>query len=264
MPDEPQQTVTVPHPAYVQAPPGVAVSTPAAPAAAPIPTPQPAPAVAAPAAGTVTISVSQLEALVASQARIAQLEAENRQREKDAREKEITLMAEKGQAVEAVKSLRETKDAELKLSNDARIALADRTKRHVLDGTLAQVLASKDLLPAAIPQLTKLWRGEFQVNEEGDSFAVRTPTFQTVDQFVTAELAKEENAHFLKARNPGGGSGAATSGVQGSPTGMAEQPQDFKTYGDFLLDKVQKEQKAKGLDPNTNLSLPVGVGMKVG
>jgi hypothetical protein len=263
MPDEPQQTVTVPHPAYVMPPAGVPVTTgqpPAMPAMAVAAPPPPAPQVAA----TVTIPVSQLEVLVASQARIAQLEADQRQRETAAREKEIQLMTEKGQAVEAVKTLRETKDAELKVVSDARTALSDRAKRYALDGELARVLASKPLLEDGIGQLTKLWRGEFQVADEGESFAVRTPTFQTVDQFVTAELAKPEYAKFLRAKNPAGGTGVAAAGVQGAPEGAPGPPQDFKNYGEYLMHQTLEQQKQKGLDARTNLTLPLGVRPKVG
>jgi hypothetical protein len=265
MPEELQQTVTVPHPAYVTPPVGVPVTTPPAQvppqAAAPPPVPTAYPP---PPPSTVTIPMSQLEALVATQARIAQLEAEQRQRETAAREKEIQLMTEKGQAVEAVKTLRETKDAELKAANDAKTQLADRAKRYALEGELSRVLANKPLHEHAAAQLSRLWRGEFQVAEEGESFSVRTPTFQTVDQFVTAELAKPEFAHFLRAQNPAGGTGVAQTGVQGAPTGAAEQPKDYKNYGEYLMDQTIQAQKAKGMDPRTNLTLPMGIHPKAG
>jgi len=267
MADEPVQTVTVPHPAYVTPPPGVAVTTappvaavPPVAAAPPVPVAYPPPPVAA----MVSIPMSQLEVFAANQARIAQLEAENRQREQAAREKEIQLLTEKGQAVEAVKTLRETKDAELKAISDSKLQLSDRAKRYALEGELSRVLASKPLHEHGVAQLAQLWRGEFQVAEEGESFQVRTPTFQTVDQFVTAELAKPQYAHFLRAVNPGGGSGAAGSGVQGAPTGAPEPVKDYKNYGDYLLDKGVAERQAKGTDPRTNLTLPFGTRAKTG
>jgi hypothetical protein len=264
MPEEPQPTVTVPHPAYVTPPAGVAVTTPPAqappPAAAPVLAAAPAP----PPAATVTIPMSQLEALVATQGRIAQLEAEQRQREQAAREKEIQLLTEKGQAVEAVKSLREQKDAELKAISDAKLQLADRAKRYALEGELSRVLAAKPLHEHAAGQLTQLWRGAFQVAEEGESFTVRTPTFQTVEQFVTGELAKPEFAHFLRAQNPGGGTGAAQTGVQGAPLGVPEPAKEYKNYGEYLKDQIIEKQKATGMDPRTNLTLPMGVHPKAG
>lgn len=265
MPEEPQPTVTVPHPAYVTPPAGVPVTT--SPPAAAIPAtltvaapPPPAP----PPAATVTIPMSQLEALVATQSRIAQLEADQRQREQAAREKEIQLLTEKGQAVEAVKSLREQKDAELKAVNDAKLQLSDRAKRYALDGELSRVLGSKPLHEHAAAQLTQLWRGAFQVAEEGETFQVRTPTFQSVEQFVSGELAKPEFAHFLRAQNPGGGTGAAQTGVQGAPTGVPEPAKDYKNYGEYIIDQTIQAQKAKGTDPRTNLGLVMGVHPKAG
>jgi hypothetical protein len=122
---------------------------------------------------------------------------------------------------------------------------------------LARVLASKPLLPSAAAQLTKLWRGEFQVTEEGETFTVRTPTFQSVDQFITAELAKPDYAHFLRAQNPGGGTGGTAGGSQAAPPGEPEAAKDYATLGDYLMDLTKARQAAQGTNPMTNLRLAV-------
>ena len=42
---------------------------------------------------------------------------------------------------------------------------------------------------------------------QADSFAVRTPTFQSVSDFVAAQLAQPHYAHFIRSTNQGGTAG---------------------------------------------------------
>ena len=105
--------------------------------------PAPAPAAAAPVPvalppSNASISPEQLQTFLGMSTRIAELEAQNRQRETAATEERIRLQTEKGQAVEAVQTLRTTKDAELKTERDLHIGLEDSAKRFALDGNLSR------------------------------------------------------------------------------------------------------------------------------
>ena len=70
--------------------------------------------------------------------------------------------------------------------------------------------------PAAPSGSRGFWRNQFVVEPAGDSFNVRTPAFQSVGDFVQAQLAKPEYAHFVRASNPGGGTATPATGGGGS------------------------------------------------
>jgi hypothetical protein len=201
------------------------------------------------------------------QTRIATLEAERASRETAATEERIRLQTEKGQAVEAVRTLRDQKDAELATERTARSAIEERAKRYALDGTLSRVLASQPLVPYGAEQLLAQWRSQFVVEAAGDSFTVRTPTFQSVEDFVAAELAKPNYAHFIKAKNPDGGVGGATGGGNPAPTGggnTAPQAVPKTLQEAILMDHQAKVKAMTSEDPRFNTRLPMGFTVKAG
>jgi hypothetical protein len=223
------------------------------------PTPTPTPVVVTPP--MVSIPLDQLQAFTGLQARLAQMDAENRQRETAANEERIRILTEKNDAITAVKTLRDAKDAELKTANDARVGIEDRAKRYALDGELARVLASQPIVPGSAAQLMSLFRAEFQVHAEGDSFTVRTPTFQSVEQFVKEKLAHVDYAHFVRATNPAGGTAGTTGGDRAAPTGDAAKVEAPKNYGEAIILHMKEQQKAAGADPRLNLRLPMGLSV---
>src|SRR5262245_33577947 len=91
--------------------------------AAPRPTPSAPPP--PPQAHTVSISLDQLKSFTALQTRVATMEADHRQREAAAVEERLKLQTAKGEAENAVKTLREQKDAELARERDARTGVED-------------------------------------------------------------------------------------------------------------------------------------------
>jgi hypothetical protein len=56
----------------------------------------------------------------------------------------------------------------------------------------------------------------------------------------------------------------AAAGVQGAPPGAAVPPKEYKNLGEFLMDQTIEAQKTKGMDPRTNLNLPLGIHPKAG
>lgn len=138
----------------------------------------------------------------------------------------------------------------------------DRAKRYAADAEISRVLASHPLVPGGAEQLTRLWRSEFAVEPQGDSFSVRTPTFQSVGDFAAAMLAKPEYAHFVRASNPSGGTGGASPASQSGPTSPAqtapvEQP---KTLSDAIILTMQELGKnSPSLTPNLNMGSPMGL-----
>ncbi len=116
-------------------------------------------------------------------------------------------MAQKGEVEEALRILREQSEQQVQAERARFTQVEERAKRYALDGELSRALAACNLVPGGAEQLTQLWRNQFLVDAQGDSFAVRTPTFQSVGDFVHQQLARPEYAHFVRAQNPGGGTG---------------------------------------------------------
>jgi len=226
-----------------------APSTPATPAAAQVAAPPAAPTPAIPAQPqTVTIPLEQLQAFTSIQTRLAQLETEQRAKEAAAQQETAAILVKKGEVESALRLLREQSDQAIASERTQRATIEDRAKRYALDGEVSRVLASQQLVPGGAEQLTKLWRSEFTVEPQGDSFAVRTPTFQSVADFVTAQLARPEYAHFVRAQNPGGGTGAVNPAGQTAPTQAANAaaPPEIKTLSDAVIFAMKQRDGAKG------------------
>ena len=122
-------------------------------------------------------------------------------------------------------------------------------------------LASQPLVPGGAEQLTQLWRNQFVVEPQGDSFTVRTPTFQSVGDFVQAQLARPEYAHFIRASNPGGGTAGTTGAHQAAPTSPATPaaPVQPKNFGEAIILQMQESQKNQPTDPRLNPAVPMGL-----
>jgi hypothetical protein len=210
---------------------------------------------------TITIPLDQLNAFTAMQTRLAKMEADQAQRDQAAKEAEVRLMAEKGKVEEALRLQREEADQRLNTERLTRTQLEERAKRYALDGELSRVLAGQPLVEGGADQLTELWRNKFTVEAQGDSFAVRTPGYQTVQEFVTGQLSDKRYSHFLRAQNPQGGTaGGMTSGSLAQPTNPAnpaEAPK-FRNFGEAIVAQVQASRQQL-VDPSLDPRLPFGL-----
>jgi hypothetical protein len=229
-------------------------STPATPAASVVASAPPA------QPQTVTIPLEQLQTFTSIQARLAQVEAEQRTRDDAARVEQVKLLAQKGEIENALRIQREQAEQQLNAERAQRGAIEERAKRYALDGELSRVLASQPLVPGGAEQLTQLWRGQFTVEAQADSFAVRTPTFQSVSDFVAAQLAQPHYAHFIRSTNQGGTAGT-TGAHQADPTPPAHPaaPPQPKTLGEAVILHMQSIKGNTNTDPRLDLSSPMGL-----
>ena len=129
----------------------------------------------------------------------------------------------------------------------------ERAKRYALDGQLTAALAAQPLVTGGAEQLTQLWRSQFIVEPQGDTFNVRTQDFQPVGSWIAAQLGRPEYAHFLRAANPGGGTAGAL-GVQSAPTApgaanaaTAEAPRNM---GDAIARQMAGIAKTQAQNPH--------------
>jgi hypothetical protein len=229
----------------------------------PVTTPVPVavvPPVAAAAPSTVTIPLDQLQAFTAMQARLATIEAEGRQREAQVEADKATAMIKRGEIESALALMKKQSDDQLAAERGKLAATEERAKRYALDGELARVLANQPLIPHAALHLTKLWRSEFNVVPAGDSFNVQTPTLQSVEAFVVAQLATPEYSAFVRAQNPGGGTGAVAVAGQTTPTPNAQTgaPPEIKTLSDAVIYHMKNMKTGTG-DGRTDPSVSFGL-----
>jgi hypothetical protein len=249
MPDETPNTNTPATPA--------AATVVAVPATASNPTPT-----APPMPQTVTIPLEQLQTFTSVQARLAQMELDQRTRDDKATADRVTLMAQKGEIEKAMQIQREEAQKQLDAERVSHAATNDRAKKYALDGEVSRVLASQPLVPGGAEQLTQLWRSQFVVEPAGEGFAVRTPTFQSVGDFVTAQLARPEYAHFIRASNPSGGTaGGGGGGSLAAPTSPANpaavaQP---KNFGEAIVLQMAEIQKKNNPDNRLDPSQAMGI-----
>jgi hypothetical protein len=213
---------------------------------------------------TVTIPLEQLQTFTSVQARLARMEADQRSRDEAARAEQLKLMAAKGEIENALRIQREEAQKALDAERSSRAAVEERAKRYALDGEVSRVLSSQPLVPGGAEQLTQLWRNQFVVEPQGDSFAVRTPTFQSVSDYVAAQLGRPEYAHFIRASNPSGGTAGTTGAHQAAPTSPANPaaPMQPKNFGEAIILQMQETQKNQPSDPRLNPAAPMGLNSR--
>ncbi len=216
----------------------------------------PSPAAAPPQ--TVTIPLDQLQAFTNIQARLAEMEAAQRAQQEAAQQEQARVLAQKGQAEEALRMLREQSEQALSTERQRFSLIEDRAKRYALDIEVSRALGAYNLVQGGSEQLAHLWRSQFVVEAQGESFSVRTPTYQSVGEFVSQQLARPEYAHFLRAATQGGtATGQTTQAAQTPPASPAAAPQP-RNMGEAVILHMQGAQKAQG-DARTNMGLALGL-----
>jgi hypothetical protein len=207
---------------------------------------------------TVTIPLEQLQTFTSIQARLAEMEAAQRTQQEAAQQEQARILAQKGEVEHALRMLREQSEQTLGAERQRLVQVEDRAKRYALDGEISRALSSHNLVQGGAEQLSQLWRSQFLVDTQGDSFAVRTPTFQSVGEFVSQQLARPEYAHFVRASTQGGtATGQTIQAAQTPPASPTSAPQP-RNMGEAVILHMQGLQKTQG-DARANLSLPMGL-----
>lgn len=207
---------------------------------------------------TVTIPLEQLQTFTSIQARLAEMESAQRTQQEAAQQEQARILAQKGEVENALRMLREQSEQTLGAERQRLVQVEDRAKRYALDGEISRALSAHNLVQGGAEQLSQLWRSQFLVDTQGDSFAVRTPTFQSVGEFVSQQLSRPEYAHFVRASTQGGtATGQTIQAAQTPPAGPTPMPQP-RNMGEAVILHMQGLQKIQG-DARANLSLPMGL-----
>ncbi len=234
------------------------------PSGAPPPVAPTAPAAAAPPGSTppavIPLTNEQFQEFVNDRARLRQMELDQQARQRAADQAEVDHKMKLGQAEAALQLAREQAQKEADDLKIRHTQTESRAKRYALEGELARALGSQPLVPGGAEQLTQLWRDQFSVQVEGDTFAVRTASMQSVGTFVAERLALPEYAHFVRANNPGGGAGTNQSAAQTVPTPAQNQMPESDAnlnMGQAAI-KFAMENKAKQGDPRLDANAGFG------
>jgi hypothetical protein len=208
----------------------------------------------------IRLTAEQWAAYTSTQSRIAELEEIERRRAADAQAAEVKALQAKGQIEQAFSLQREQARFEIETERKKLKATEDRAKRYALDGELARALAEQPLVTGGADQLAQLWRSQFSVEAQGDTFAVRTPDFQPVGAWIAAQLSRPEYAHFLRAQNPSGGTAGGPLGSQGAPTPKANPAivDGPKNLSEAVLLTMAAAEKSKA-DPRLTPALGFGL-----
>ena len=97
---------------------------------------------------TVTIPLEQIQAFTSMQARLAQLEIEQRSRDQAAQQEQARVMAEKGQVENALRMLRDQSEQQVQAERARLVQVEDRAKRYALDGELSRAWPRATWSPA--------------------------------------------------------------------------------------------------------------------
>jgi hypothetical protein len=198
------------------------------------------------------------------QARLAQIEETHQMEAAEAQRRESEALAKKGELESALQQLRKQSEDAVQAEKVKLSQIEERAKRYALDGELSRTLAAQPLVPHAAEQLGALWRSQFTVDAQGDSFTVRTPTFQSVGDYVNQQLARPEYAHFVRPGTQGGTAGGQ-GGHQVPPTTPAHPaaPPQPKNMGEAVILHMQGLKQAEG-DPRLDPALGFGLRRAAG
>jgi hypothetical protein len=196
-----------------------------APSPTPAPTPTPAPP---PSAPVIPITVEQHQAFLASQQRLAQIEADNRRLADEAQQRAAAEAQSREQFQAAAQQLQARIDAaeEARRNTERNWLTAER------DRELASALAGLPLLEGDAPnQFRRLIADDFEarLSTDGRVSVVERATGRPVADVVRERGQSPAYAHFMRARGQGG-TGAAEA--RPPATGSTEAP---ATLGQALL-----------------------------
>lgn len=205
--------------------------------------------------------------------RLAQHDAELAKERAAAKEREFKTLTEKGEIEKAMQLYRHESDErlnaekraaqerveaekrasqQLKETSDRTIADRDnmlrateaRARKFALDGELGRAMASHNLMDGAAAKIVKDIKDEFVVEPNGETFTVRTSTGQNAADFLTSYL--QANSYFVKAQNPGGGTGGVQPSQQSPPSGPANPAGELTPQQKFSQAIVANPNMSEG------------------
>jgi hypothetical protein len=239
----PAATVTTPPAA--ETPVAAAPETPVAVAA---PAPTPAPASADP--NVIPVPKSMYDEFMGYKATVAKLETERLAAESKAKEEVLKAQIKDGQIQEVLNGLKKQTEETAAAEAARRAVIEKRAEKYALDSQLSAALASQNLVTNGAAQLRALWEKEFVVEAAGDTYAVRTPQLQSVNDFVATKLATPEYSHFVRATTQGGvGVNPAASQSVPTPAAHSAPQPEPQTFGDAIVQLSQQQKAMASVNP---------------
>lgn len=253
------------HPAAVQPAPATATAptinynfpAPSTPPAAPVPTaPPPMPG----SDQTVTIPLSQLQAFTSIQARLAEMEASDRAQREAAQRAQAEAQMRQGQLEDGLRMLREQSEQQLADERQRVVEVQRQAQTYAIDMEVARAMVGHTFASdRARRAFESEIRAELVAEANGNTFVVRTPTFQSAADLVASRLANPEYAFLLAPRGAGGTANGQPS--QALPTPPATPPAAAPApanMGEAVIAYMNSMKAASG-DARYNPSLSMGL-----
>lgn len=248
-----------PHPATVQ--PAPVVPHPVA-APAPVQPTLVAAATLTPPPAPTAVAVPMEEFLRFQEDRRIRLEqaAVQERLEREAAEAKAHHLAKTGEWEKGFAKQKEDYQSQLTKAEQNLAVTEARVKKYVTDSHLAMAMNGYEFTsPAAAQQFANLIRNELIAESQGDSYVVRTPTFESPAQLVATKRQHPDYLHFFKASTQGGTQGGPSSAaVQPPAPAQPEPPPQPKNFGEAIMFDIQAMRRGIGngdprLSPNMSM-----------
>ena len=220
---------------------GTATATPTpTPTATPTPTPTATSEVAA-----VTVSADEYRKLLDAQSKLAESDAQRERELNEAKQREIDVLAKKGEVDQALLKLRESSADELKKEREKSTGLETQILTDKKVSEITGLLLGTDFVSeAAATQVRQILDGRFEaVRDASGVVTVREKgTLKPAATVVKDWLASPESAHFRKASTTGG------AGAKGADQPSPTDPDKPQTVSQALIER----EKARLAAPNNS------------
>jgi hypothetical protein len=210
------------------------------------------------------VPVSQLQNYAKIQSELAEIQTARQRDREEAERRNAERMMREGELEKGMEKMKNSHVEQLAAKDKAFKEMEFRAQRWALQSELARALSSQELVTGGADQLAKLWAHEFQVDNSGDGYSVRTADFKSVIEYVAENLKRPEYQHFVKAKNPAGGTGHESSPSYAAPTTPAAPAPVAapKTLGEAILLDAQNKATAmqsQGNQYGSQLGKPFGL-----
>jgi hypothetical protein len=156
-----------------------------------------------------------------------------------------------------LKSYQEQAAQKLAEAENSRRAIEARAAKYALDVELSRALNPYNFVDNGREDAIESLRSKFSVTPEGESFAVKAATGQTVQDYVAKYI--ESRPYLLAPKNTQGGiHGGPTSAATSPPQTPAETPQP-KTLGEAVILHMQGMTKDATVNPQVNMGAAFGL-----
>lgn len=193
----------------------------------------------------VTVPYEQFERFLAAELSAKEAERRDKERAAEAERMKAEAQIKQGQAEKAVETIREQHTRELADERKAKDEISERSKKFVRDKELAVACAGLPFVsPFAAKQFLAMVGPRLEAYPEGETFTVRTATFQSPEQLIAEARNDPQYAHFFAASTTGGAKPANSNLTAPTPP-AATNGEGPKNLGEAILSQWNQHHSGR-------------------